>query len=83
MNTSTASKINNRIKTLPENILLEIDKYIDFLTYKSSNSDWAEELSAKQTSLIEKGKKDIEESRIYTHQEAKKKIADYIKNKTI
>jgi hypothetical protein len=82
MNAVTVSQINKKIKSLPVNLLQEVDKFIDFLTYKSSHPDWSEQLSDEQMRLIEKGKKDIEENRIFTHEEAKQRIAAHIKNKT-
>jgi hypothetical protein len=82
MATITASQINQKIKLLPINLLYEVDKYIEFLAYKSSHNDWADQLSEQQISLVEKGKKDIEENKIMSHKEAKEKIKDYIKNKS-
>ncbi len=81
MSSATISKINQKIKSLPENLLKEVDQYIDFLKYKNDQSDWSESISEDELSLIKKGKKDIEEGRVYSHKEAKQKIADYIKNK--
>jgi hypothetical protein len=83
MDAVTVSQINKKIKSLPVNLLQEVDKFIDFLNYKSSHSDWSEQLSDEQRSLVEKGKKDIEESKVYSHKEAKQRIAAYIKNKSI
>lgn len=83
MATITASQINQKINSLPENLLHEVDKYIEFLTFKSSHSEWAEELSEQQISLIEKGRKDIEENRVIPHKEAKERIKNYIKNKSL
>lgn len=82
MDAVTVSQINKKIKSLPVNLLQEVDKFIDFLTYKSSHSDWSEQLSDEQLGLIEKGKKDIEENRVFSHNEAKKRIAAHIKSKT-
>ena len=83
MNTSMASIINQKIKSLPENLLQEVDKYIDFLKFKSLNSDWSEQLSQSQIELVEKGKNDIEEGRVFKHSEAKQKIKEYIKSKSV
>ena len=83
MATITASQINIKINALPINLLQEVDKYIEFLTFKSSHSDWAEQLSEQQISLIEKGKKDHEENRVIPHKEAKERIKHYIKNKSL
>ena len=81
MSSATISKISQKIKSLPENLLQEVDQYIDFLKYKNDQTDWSESVSEDELSLIKKGKKDIEEGRVYSHKEAKQKIADYIKNK--
>ena len=81
MSSTTISKISQKIKSLPENLLQEVDQYIDFLKYKNDQTDWSESISEDELSLIKKGKKDIEEGRVYSHKEAKQKIADYIKNK--
>jgi hypothetical protein len=83
MNTITVSQVNQKIKSLPITLLEEVDKYIDFLKYKYSQSDWAEKLSEQQIQLIEKGKKDIEENRVMSHKEAKEKIKNHIKNKSV
>ncbi|TRX38104.1 DUF2281 domain-containing protein [Flavobacterium sp. ZT3R18] len=82
MPSATVSKINQKIKSLPADLLQEVDQYIDFLKYRNDQSDWSKSIAENQFLLIEKGKKDIEEGRIYTHKEAKQKIADYIKSKT-
>ena len=82
MSTITASQINKKIKSLPANLLEELDKYIDFLTFKSQ-PDWADQLTEQQISLIEKGKKDIEENKVISHKEAKERIKSYIKNKSV
>ena len=79
----TASQINQKIKSLPVNLLYEVDKYIEFLAFKASHSDWSEQLSEQQIKLIEKGKKDIEENRVMSHKEAKERIKNYIKNKSL
>jgi hypothetical protein len=64
METITPLQISQKINSLPATLLLEVDKYIDFLKYKYSQSDWAEKLSEQQIQLVEKGKKDIEENRV-------------------
>jgi len=81
MNTVTPSQVTKKINSLPASLLQEVDKYIDFLNYKYS--DWAEQLSEDQILLIEKGTKDIEENKLIPHKEAKKRIKDYIKNKSV
>jgi hypothetical protein len=81
MKTITPLQVNQKINSLPASLLQEVDKYIDFLNYKYS--DWAEQLSEQQMQLIEKGIKDIEENRLIPHKEAKERIKNYIKNKSI
>ena len=81
MATINASQLNQKIKQLPVNLLQEVNDYIDFLAYKSSQKEWANELTEDQISLIEKGKNDIEENRTIPHKDARKQINSYIKNK--
>lgn len=83
MSSINASQLNQKIKLLPPNLLQEVNDYIEFLTFKSSKKDWEEQLSEQQISLIEKGKKDIEQNRVMSHIEAKEKIKNYIKNKSL
>jgi hypothetical protein len=83
MEAITPLQISQKIDSLPVSLLVEIDKYIDFLKYKYSQSDWAENLSEQQMQLVEKGKKDIEENRVMSHKEAKEKIKNHIKNKSV
>jgi hypothetical protein len=77
----TPLQVTKKINLLPATLLQEVDKYIDFLNYKYS--DWAEQLSEEQIQLIEKGTKDIEENRLIPHKEAKERIKEYIKNKSV
>ncbi|MEP7094754.1 MAG: DUF2281 domain-containing protein [Flavobacterium sp.] len=83
MGTITPSKLNQKIKLLPANLLQEVNDYIEFLAFKSSHTDWADQLTEKQISLIEKGKKDIKENKVVSHKEAKERIKNYIKNKSL
>lgn len=82
MATITASQINQKIKHLPNNLLQEVNDYIEFLAFKSSQKDWATDLSKEQVSLIEKGKKDITQGKVITHKEARERIKNYIQNKS-
>lgn len=34
MNTTTIKQVNSKLKQLPETLLEEVDRYIDFLTFK-------------------------------------------------
>jgi hypothetical protein len=81
MNTITPLQINKKINLLPVTLLEEVDKYIDFLNFKYT--DWGQQLSENQIALIEKGKKDIDENRIMSHNEAKERIKNHIKNKSL
>jgi phosphoserine aminotransferase len=82
MATINASQLNQKIKLLPANLLQEVNDYIEYLTFKSSQKDWANDLAKEQISLIEKGKKDIEENRLVSHKEARERIKNYIQNKS-
>lgn len=81
MKTVTPLEVTKKINSLPAALLQEVSKYIDFLTYKYS--DWGEQLTDDQIQLIEKGMKDIEENRLIPHNEAKERIKNYIKNKSV
>lgn len=81
MKTITPLDVAKKINALPASLLQEVDKYIDFLTYKYS--DWAEQLSEEQVQLIEKGVRDIEGNRLIPHKEAKERIKNYIQNKSV
>jgi phosphoserine aminotransferase len=82
MATINASQLNQKIKLLPANLLQEVNDYIEYLTFKSSQKDWANDLTNEQISLIEKGKKDLEENRLVSHKEARERIKNYIQNKS-
>jgi hypothetical protein len=82
MATINASQLNQKIKLLPANLLQEVNDYIEYLTFKSSQKDWANDLTNEQISLIEKGKKDIEENRLVSHKEARERIKNNIQNKS-
>lgn len=81
MNTITASQINQKVNELPEKLLQELDDYIDFLKYKYAQKDWSDNLTEQQVQLIEKGRNDIAQGRVFSHNEVKDKIKNYIKNK--
>ena len=81
MNTITASQINQKVNALPEMLLQDLDDYIDFLRYKYAQKDWSDNLTQQQVQLIEKGRNDIAQGRVFSHTEAKEKIKNYIKNK--
>lgn len=83
MDSVTASKLSKKIKSLPDDLLQEVDKFIDFLNYKSSNADWSETIDASQNELIKKGEDDILNGRVFSHSEAKQKIKEHIKSKSL
>jgi|688.fasta_scaffold26352_3 hypothetical protein len=79
MNTIYFDNINDKLKKLPDNLLAEVEKYIDFLTYKHNDTDWANTLSEEQAHYIKKGIDDIANQRILTHEDAVTKINKHIK----
>lgn len=81
MNSVTPLDVNRKINALPDALLQEVDKYIDFLNFKHAN--FGNQLSENEILLIEKGKSDIEQNRLIPHKEAKERIKNYIKNKSI
>ncbi len=83
MSTINVSQLNQKILELPEHLLQEVNDYIDYLAFKSKETEWSKKLSKEQILLIEKGKKDIEENNIISHSEARKRIKNYIKNKSL
>ncbi|AND64175.1 hypothetical protein AX766_07040 [Flavobacterium covae] len=82
MATINASQLNQKIKLLPSNLLQEVNDYVEFLAFKYAQNDWATDLSKEQILLIEKGKKDIEQAKVISHQEARERIKNYIKSKS-
>jgi len=82
MDSITVSKLSQKIKMLPDDLLQEVDKFIDFLNYKSENADWSDFLTDEQKLLIKKGSNDISNGNTYSHAEAKQKIKEHIKSKT-
>lgn len=81
MDTVTASKLSQKIQSLTDDLLQEVDKFIDFLNYKSSNIDWSETINETQNELIKKGEDDILNERVFSHSEAKQRMKEYIKSK--
>lgn len=81
MDSITASKLSQKIQLLPDNLLHEVDKFVDYLNYRSEQSDWSEGLSDSQKQSIKKGSEDISNGKTYSHAEAKQKIKEYINSK--
>lgn len=81
MNTIDAFQVSQKINSLPIPLLQDLDRYIDFLIFR--HTDWGEQLSENQISLIEKGTNDILNNRLVPHEEAKERIKNYIKSKSL
>ena len=80
----TLKDLENNIKTLPENFYEEVNDFIDFLKTKynrTNNEDWSGILSEPQRESLKKGLDDIENGRTISHENAQKKIKDYIASK--
>ncbi len=56
------------------------DRLNDYLQNPNDVQDFDKMLDELEVSLINKGKKDIEESRLIPHKEAKERIKQYIKS---
>ena len=52
MNATTIEQVNSKLKQLPESLLDEVERYIDFLTYKL-NQETEFELSAEQKEILD------------------------------
>ena len=81
MNTITSFDVNQKINALPIALLEDIDKFIDFLNFKDAAK--SELFSENQIDLINKGQIDIEKGRLIPNKEAKKRIKNYIKSKSL
>ena len=79
----TIKDLENNLKTLPKELLGNVNDYIDFLKEKYLDKDWASQLSENQKKSIEKGISDIENNNTIPHKEAKQKIKDYLESKVI
>ena len=79
----TIKDLEKNLKTLPKELLGNVNDYIDFLKEKYLDKDWANQLSETQIKSIEKGISDIENGNIISHEEAKQKIRNYLQSKAI
>ena len=79
----TIKDLEKNLKTLPKELLGNVNDYIDFLKEKYLDKDWANKLSESQKKSIEKGISDIENGNIISHEEAKQKIRNYLQSKAI
>ncbi len=82
MSAISTADIKEKINSLPDSLLQEVDKFIDFLNFKEQQIDWGNQLTENHTLLISKGKRDIEENKVYSEQTANEMIKDYIKSKS-
>lgn len=81
----TIKKLEENIKTLPEDLYDEVNDFVDFLKFKyesKDSKDWSENLSDFQKKSIDKGLSDIENGRVYSHEEAKQRIKNYLLEKS-
>lgn len=81
MSSITASDLSQKIKLLPDDLIKEVEKFVDYLQYKSENEDWSVDLTESQKQLIKNGSDDISNGKTYTHAEAKKIISEHINSK--
>ena len=79
----TIKDLEKNLKTLPKELLGNVNDYIDFLKEKYLDKDWANQLSETQIKSNEKGISDIENGNIISHEEAKQKIRNYLQSKAI
>ena len=79
----TIKDLEKNLKTLPKELLGNVNDYIDFLKEKYLDKDWANQLSDSQKESIKKGISDIENGNIISHEEAKQKIRNYLQSKAI
>ena len=79
----TIKDLEKNLKTLPKELLVNVNDYIDFLKEKYLDKDWANQLSDSQKESIKKGISDIENGNIISHEEAKQKIRNYLQSKAI
>ena len=79
----TIKDLENNLKTLPKELLGNVNDYIDFLKEKYLDKDWANQLSDSQKESIKKGISNIENGNVISHEEAKQKIRNYLQAKAI
>ena len=80
----TIKDIQNNLKSLPEELLGNVNDYIDSLKeeyLKKNPQDWSKFLSVSDRESISMGVSDIENGRTLSHDEAKAIIKEYIAQK--
>ena len=83
MNTNTINKINEKLKVMPDDVVDDILKYLDFLNFEKKDSDWQDDLSDLEHTLIKQGQDDLINNRTYSHQEALELIQHHINAKRL
>lgn len=85
----TLKDIQNNLQTLPKELFQNVNDYISSLKFQNSakkenllKEDWADSLTSDQKTSVERGIDDIKNGRTLSHEEAKKKIREYIKEAT-
>lgn len=82
----TIKNLEDNLKTLPEEFLGQVNDFIELLKSKKTETkvekDWAENLTDAQKKSIERGIDDIKNGKTYSHEEAKKKIRQYLLEKS-
>ncbi|MGV0928335.1 MULTISPECIES: DUF2281 domain-containing protein [unclassified Empedobacter] len=61
MNATTIEQVNSKLKQLPESLLEEVERYIDFLTYKH-NQETEFELSDEQKEILDNRLNELKEN---------------------
>lgn len=81
MSTINSFDVNQKINALPKSLLEQVDTFIDFLNFKKIDEN--ENFNNSQIESIIKGKNDVENDRLIPHKEAKERIKQYIKSKSL
>ena len=82
MDSTIALKLSQKIKLLPDDLIQEVDKFVDYLKYKSEHDDdWSVDLTDNQKQSIKDGSEDISNGKTYSHAEAKQIIRKHINSK--
>ena len=63
----TVSEINRKVSSLPVKALEELEKYIEFLTYK--HGDWSIELSEEQNLSLQRGLLEMDNNHIVPNED--------------
>jgi len=77
-----SAEINKKLNSLPEIALQELRQYLDFLSFKYQDEDWANHLSDEVKKSIQQGMDDIKNGRVIPHSEAREMMQEYLLKKT-